>query len=284
MVTRSSNAKLASPLPKPKNRRRRWNKQVPISQKDLRPENPKEIVPSVDETDNEPMWANERIVAPTPGPAITLPDTSNEFAIKGNHLTLVKGNQFDGRNKIDPHKHIHEFLGICEMFRYGETKNEAVRLMMFPLSLTGDTKTVRWTWRRNHSNMGWTSNILYKSIHSPTLFNRLLGEICAFSQQDWETLTESWLRMKEMLRNCHGFHQVPNREWSSLLYITLPHNISTIWRKDGDLDDIVWQIDERKNKMKRKLILERETHTIHTQAHTTNESLRCLYSTLQEMP
>ena len=115
-----------------------------MSQKDLRPETPKEIVPSVDnialyrffinfihlhdpmdETDNEPMWSNERTVAPTPGPAITLPDTANEFSIKGNHLTLVKGNQFDGRNKTDPHKHIHEFLGICEMFRYVETENEA---------------------------------------------------------------------------------------------------------------------------------------------------------------
>ena len=95
----------------------------------------------MDETDNEPMWANERTVAPTPGPAITLPETTNEFALIGNHLTLVKGNQFDGRNKKDPHKHIHEFLEICEMFRYGETENDAVRLMMFPLSLTGEAKT-----------------------------------------------------------------------------------------------------------------------------------------------
>lgn len=59
----------------------------------------------MDDTDNEPMWANERTVAPTPGPTITLPNTANEFAIKGNHLTLVKGNQFDGRTKTDPHTH-----------------------------------------------------------------------------------------------------------------------------------------------------------------------------------
>ncbi|GJT37238.1 reverse transcriptase domain-containing protein [Tanacetum coccineum] len=30
------------------------------------------------------------------------------------------------------------------------------------------------------------------------------GEIRAFSQHENETLTEAWLRMKEMLRNCHG--------------------------------------------------------------------------------
>ncbi|GKA00305.1 hypothetical protein Tco_0672855 [Tanacetum coccineum] len=87
------------------------------------------------------MWVADRVVASTPGFAITIPETANKFAIKGNHLTLVKGNQFDGRTKTDPHKHIHEFLGICDLFKYKDTENEVVRLMMFPLSLTGEAKT-----------------------------------------------------------------------------------------------------------------------------------------------
>ncbi|GJR08384.1 reverse transcriptase domain-containing protein [Tanacetum coccineum] len=87
------------------------------------------------------MWAADRVVASTPGSAITIPETTNEFAIKDNHLTLVKGNQFDGRTKTDPHKHIYEFLGIYDMFKYIDTKNEVVRLMMFPLSLIGEAKT-----------------------------------------------------------------------------------------------------------------------------------------------
>ncbi|GJY21543.1 hypothetical protein Tco_0394109 [Tanacetum coccineum] len=69
--------------------------------------------------DDEPMWAANRVVALTPDPAITIPETANEFAIKA-------------------------------------------------------------------------------------LFDRLLGEIRAFSQHEHETLTDAWLRMKEMLRNCHG--------------------------------------------------------------------------------
>ncbi|GJW09894.1 reverse transcriptase domain-containing protein [Tanacetum coccineum] len=36
------------------------------------------------------------------------------------------------------------------------------------------------------------------------LFDRLLGEIRAFSQHENESLTDAWLRIKEMLRNCHG--------------------------------------------------------------------------------
>ncbi|GJZ32342.1 reverse transcriptase domain-containing protein [Tanacetum coccineum] len=101
--------------------------------------------------DDEPMWAADRVFALTPGSAITIPETANEFAIKGNQLTLVKGNQFDGRTKTDPRKHIHEFLGICDMFKYRDTKNEAVRLMMFQLSLTGEAKT--WLDELNEGNI-----------------------------------------------------------------------------------------------------------------------------------
>ncbi|GJR54959.1 reverse transcriptase domain-containing protein [Tanacetum coccineum] len=155
--------------------------------------------------DDEPMWAADRVVAPTPGSAITIPETANEFAIKGNHLTLVKGNQFDGRIKTDLQKHIHEFLRICDMFKYRDTKNEVGRLMMFPLSLTSKAKT--WLDELNEGTIKtWNEhrNAFISRFFPPTLFNRLLGEIRAFSQHENETLTEAWLRMKEMLRNCHG--------------------------------------------------------------------------------
>ncbi|GJT47101.1 hypothetical protein Tco_0955816 [Tanacetum coccineum] len=38
----------------------------------------------------------------------------------------------------------------------------------------------------------------------PALFDRILGEIHVFSQHENESLTDAWLRMKEMLLNCHG--------------------------------------------------------------------------------
>ncbi|GJS95880.1 reverse transcriptase domain-containing protein [Tanacetum coccineum] len=144
--------------------------------------------------DDEPMWVADHVVALTPGSAITIPETANEFAIKGNHLTLVKGYQFDDRTKTDPHKHIHEFLRICDMFKYKDTKNEAVRLMIrfFPLAL----------------------------------FDRLLREIRAFSQHENESLTDAWLRMKEMLRNCHG-HNLSKGNIIKIFY----HGLSEITQK-----------------------------------------------------
>ncbi|GKB88485.1 hypothetical protein Tco_0960757 [Tanacetum coccineum] len=129
MHTRASNSELVEPLPEPELLNINYFSHF------------LDILQNYDIMDDEPMWAADHVVAPTPGSAITIPETANEFAIKGNHLNLIKGTQFDGRTKTDPHKHIHEFLGICDMFKYRDTENEAVRLMMFPLSLTREAKT-----------------------------------------------------------------------------------------------------------------------------------------------
>ncbi|GJR61031.1 reverse transcriptase domain-containing protein [Tanacetum coccineum] len=155
--------------------------------------------------DDEPMWVADRVVAPTLGSAITIPETANEFAIKGNHRTLIKGNQFDGITKTDPHKHIHEFLKICDMFKYRNTENEALRLMMFPLSLTGEAKS--WLDKLIEGTIEMWDELrtaFISRFFPPTLFDRILGEIRAFSQHENESLTDAWLRMKEILRNCHG--------------------------------------------------------------------------------
>ncbi|GKB78618.1 hypothetical protein Tco_0945513 [Tanacetum coccineum] len=161
MHTRASNSELVEPLFEPErtlNRRlHQRNRRVLFERRDERPSHPRmiylpildikyfrhflDILENYNPMDDEPMWATDCVVALTPGSAITTPETANEITIKANHLTLVKGNQFDGRIKTDPHKHIHEFLEMCDMFKYRDTENEVVRLTMFPLSLTGDAKT-----------------------------------------------------------------------------------------------------------------------------------------------
>ncbi|GKB83062.1 hypothetical protein Tco_0949957 [Tanacetum coccineum] len=88
--------------------------------------------------DDEPMWAADRVVAPTPGSAITIPETTNEFPIKANHLTLVKGNQFDGRIKTDPNKHIHKFLGICSS--NSDTDNIMARMDAITMKMNAQYK------------------------------------------------------------------------------------------------------------------------------------------------
>ncbi|GKC37944.1 reverse transcriptase domain-containing protein [Tanacetum coccineum] len=220
MHTRASNSELVEPLLEPErtlNRRlRRRNRRIPFDQRNNPPQHPRIVYPPIldindfchfldilqnyDPMDDEPMWVADRVVASTLGSAITIPETIKEFAITGNHLTLVKGNQFDGRTKIDLHKHIHEFLGICDMFKYRDTENEVVCLMMFPISLTGEAKT--WLDELNEGTIETWDKLrtaFISRFFPPALFDRLLGEIRGFSQHENESLTNAWLRMKEML-------------------------------------------------------------------------------------
>ncbi|GJY01236.1 reverse transcriptase domain-containing protein [Tanacetum coccineum] len=124
MHTRASNSELVEPLPEPErtlNRRlRRRNRRVPFEQRNNPPQHPRVVYPPIldinyfrhflitlqnlNSMDDEPMWAADRVVALTLGFTITIPETANEFAIKGNHLTLVKGNQFDGSSSSDTDK------------------------------------------------------------------------------------------------------------------------------------------------------------------------------------
>nr|GEU81766.1 reverse transcriptase domain-containing protein [Tanacetum cinerariifolium] len=126
--------------------------------------------------------AVDHVVAPTPGSAITIPETANEFAIKENHLTLVKGNHFDA------------------------------------------------------------------------LFDRILQEIRAFTEQENESLTDAWLRMKEMLRNCHG-HNLSKGNIIKVFY----HGLSEITQEvlnaggggtsNSDTDKIMARMDAMNLKM-----------------------------------
>nr|GEU66587.1 hypothetical protein [Tanacetum cinerariifolium] len=151
--TRASNSELVKPLAEPErtlNRRlRRRNRRVPFKRRDERPTRPRivylpildinyfhhflDILENYNPMDDEPMWAVDRVVALTPGSAITILKTANE-------LTFVKGNQFMLELKLI---HINRFTNSLEYVTClnRDIKNEAVCLMMFPLSLMGEAKT-----------------------------------------------------------------------------------------------------------------------------------------------
>ncbi|GJV74963.1 reverse transcriptase domain-containing protein, partial [Tanacetum coccineum] len=155
--------------------------------------------------DDQPMWENAKIVAPTPNSAIVQPNVDENFVINSTHLKMISENKFDGIQRADPHDHIREFLAICNMFRYGETQSEAVKLLIFPFSLCDKAKT--WFNELNEESItSWEQmrKAFINRFFPPSLFNRLLLEIRNFSQNICESLTEAWLRLKNMLRKCHG--------------------------------------------------------------------------------
>ncbi|GJW02787.1 reverse transcriptase domain-containing protein [Tanacetum coccineum] len=155
--------------------------------------------------DDQPIWESTKTVAPTPKTAIVRPDVDNDFVINNTHLKMILKNKFDGYLRADPHDHIYEFLAICDMFKYGETHSEAVKLLIFPFSLCDKAKT--WFNELNEESITLWEQIRRAFINRffpPSLFNRLLLEIRNFSQLVCESLIDAWLRLKSMFRKCHG--------------------------------------------------------------------------------
>ncbi|GJU22154.1 reverse transcriptase domain-containing protein [Tanacetum coccineum] len=129
------------------------------------------------------MWENAKIVAPTPNSAIIQLDVDDNFVINNTHLNMIWENKFDGYLRADPHDHIREFLAICDMFKYGETQSEAVKLLIFPFSLCDEAKT--WFNDLNEESItSWEQmrRAFINRFFPPSLFNHLLLEIRNFSQ------------------------------------------------------------------------------------------------------
>ncbi|GKE98730.1 reverse transcriptase domain-containing protein, partial [Tanacetum coccineum] len=155
--------------------------------------------------DDQPMWESAKTVALTPNSAIVQIDVDDNFVINSTHLKMIWENKFDGYLRADPHDHIREILAICNMFKYGETQSEAVKLLIFPFSLYDEAKT--WFNELNEESItSWEQmrKAFINKFFPPSLFNRLLLEIRSFSQNVCESLTDAWLRLKNMLRKCHG--------------------------------------------------------------------------------
>ncbi|GJU48003.1 hypothetical protein Tco_1217558 [Tanacetum coccineum] len=111
---------------------------TPQPRRDQEDVEPKQIIL---DPDDQPMWERAKTIALTPNYAIVQIDVDDNFVINNTHLKMICKNKFDGYLPADPHDHIRKFLAICDMFKYGETQSEAVKLIIFPFSLCDKAKT-----------------------------------------------------------------------------------------------------------------------------------------------
>ncbi|GJW33656.1 reverse transcriptase domain-containing protein [Tanacetum coccineum] len=155
--------------------------------------------------DDQPIWESAKTVAPTPNSAIIQLDVDDNFVINNTHLNMIRENKFDCYPRADSHDHNREFLAICDMFRYGETQSEVVKLLTFPFSLCDKAKT--WFNELNEESItSWEQmrRDFINRFFPHSLFNCLLLKIRNFSQNVCESLTDAWLRLKSMIQKCHG--------------------------------------------------------------------------------
>ncbi|GKC11870.1 reverse transcriptase domain-containing protein, partial [Tanacetum coccineum] len=154
------------------------------------------------------MWENAKTVASTPNSSIVQPNVDDNFVINSTHLKMIWENKFDGYLRVDPHDHIREFLTICDMFKYGETQSEVVKLLILPLSLCDKAKI--WFNELNEESItSWEQmrRAFIRRFFPPLLFNHLLLEIRNFFQH---SLKEEMHETRKNYNNRRGDHASKN--------------------------------------------------------------------------
>ncbi|GJZ68592.1 reverse transcriptase domain-containing protein [Tanacetum coccineum] len=150
------------------------------------------------------MWESAKIIAPIPNSMIVQPNIDDNFVINSTHLKMIRENKFDGYLRADPHDHIREFLAICNMFRYGETQSEAVKLLIFPFSCViklqhgylCDKAKIWFNELSEESITSWEQmrRAFTNRFFPPSLFNRLLLKLRNFSQ----TKIDEWSKSQNV--------------------------------------------------------------------------------------
>ena len=64
------------------------------------------------------------------------PIQANNFEFKPVTLQLLQNIQFHELASENPNTHLTNFIEVCDTVRYNGVKNEALRLRLFPLSLS----------------------------------------------------------------------------------------------------------------------------------------------------
>src|SRR3954470_7898537 len=138
------------------------------------------------------------------------PVQATDFEIKPEFITFIQNTlQFSGSSQEDPNQHLTEFLEACDLVKFNEVSNDAIRLRLFKYSLRDKAKA----WLRSREAGSITTweelkKVFLQKYFPPMKFAKLRNEINGFRQMNQEPLYEAWERYKELLRRCPN-HQLP---------------------------------------------------------------------------
>ncbi|GJU55521.1 reverse transcriptase domain-containing protein [Tanacetum coccineum] len=159
----------------------------------------------------------EFLHAPTDGvgDAIVVPlILTNQFELKIGLLNLVTSIAFHGFENDDHHSHIRRFTKITQTVKLNNVSHDVVKLLLFPFSLEGATRT--WLKKEPPNSITTWNDLVSKFVNRffpPSKTTNLRNEIMRFQQRFDETFSEAWDRFKDLFNKCprHGFsplHQI----------------------------------------------------------------------------
>ncbi|GJX48576.1 reverse transcriptase domain-containing protein [Tanacetum coccineum] len=162
------------------------------------------------------------------GPIAPIPIEAMDFRLCHHMIQQVQNNcQFHGLPGDDATRHIDKFLEITQYMKQNLVANDALRLSLFPYSLT-------------HHAIAWYDRLPRNSIHSfddmmrkflskyfsPSMVTKLRNEITKFKQKPHESLFEAYERYKLSIDRC------PNHNMLLDTQIDMFYNCLTLSHRD----------------------------------------------------
>ncbi|GJU04742.1 reverse transcriptase domain-containing protein [Tanacetum coccineum] len=138
------------------------------------------------------------------GPIAPIPIQATDFGLRHHMIQQVQNTcQFHGLPGDDANRHIDKFLEITQHVKQNGVSDDALRLFLFPYSLT-------------HHAIAWYDRLPRNSIHSfddmmrkflskyfpPSMVTKLRNEIMKFEQKLHESLFKAWERYKLSIDRC----------------------------------------------------------------------------------
>ena len=131
------------------------------------------------------------------------PIQANNFELKGVTLKMLYNIRFHWLPSENLNAHLTSFIEVCDTVKYNGVTEEALRLRLFPLSLSNRAK--HWlTSQPLDSIISW-NDLVQKFLTKcflPAKIAQLVQEINTFRQFEGENLAEAWERFHELLRRC----------------------------------------------------------------------------------
>ena len=111
--------------------------------------------------------------------------------------------QFHRLPSENPNAHLTSFIEVCETIKYNGVTEEALRLRLFPLSISNRAK--HWLTSQPPDSITSWNDLVHKfmtKIFPPLKIAQLVREINTFRQFEGENLPEAWERFHDLLRRC----------------------------------------------------------------------------------
>nr|GEV87394.1 reverse transcriptase domain-containing protein [Tanacetum cinerariifolium] len=145
------------------------------------------------------------------GPIAPIAIQATNFGHKNDTIQQVQNScQFYGLPSDDANKHLDKFLHVTQSIKVNGVTDDALRLYLFPFSLT-------------HHAIAWFDHLLRNSINTfeqiakmflrkyfpPSMVTKLRNEITNFRQRPDESLFEAWERYKLSIDRCPNHNMLP---------------------------------------------------------------------------